>query len=1740
MAAIIFLKFELAITLNNNPAFMPPPGNIIAMILVIIFYIIEIPLRFILFIINWCYKKTNKSLYEREIKFDLLLKIMPKFMKRRKQELDDQILYKNCKRTWTVITNEGESECKITKYKPHLGKHYMEFDQSVSINNSVEKKKKWLLDILELSQNGLIDLQQFKQNIYIDKTWTAKYYESVKQYGGNKAPYWICAYCKEFVKESKVAIKLLGWQLKARDIEMKIVNKHSPNVCPNCYRVRLERTRIALVWEISSFWTYYLLIFPVLFSLVGILRLLQRVIHPDQMRQGMINLRKKFSNHSDSSFDNDTHEQTDWNVGDELEIQDKTSKDWKKAKILRKKGTKLGIMLLDRPSKTNEILNQSQDEIVTMSMVNVALVQNKEPDDIELDLYQDKDRMRVIISPEFCNYHYRDWQLISTVRELDDEHRELFDVDESNDIWRSLYGAKNAIEPYVLKETINDHIYALSKEDELMPSEFHHDYIGMDEIIKECGRNLWDNYFIPLSTTIFDSIQKEGKNKVPLHLLARYPFELSLVLDDLEAFWESERPDDVTTTDIILALNELKFLNCIDDEERALVVYIIYSKKDLYTNSKGGDDKSSNQLYHKFLVYLYQIQSLFQDTRKIKNMMRDVSTAIVESGVSSSVFLDQVSFLIEDVRNYVEAVPFFRSMRTETFGNDTKVQLWTIRNTLYVLYFLQHTVRHHIIDKHSNIYVTKDQILDMVFDAFKYDIIDPEGITHLIHTNQDKNDRESVVINRGSVKINNNNNNNNNINQIQFDDENEEKMRISHRLSAAHILEKQQTQMEQEEKSNKEIAKRVELFEKNQITAVNVQRELFSIFSKIQHRRQNRITDASIAYYRRHLKVKLLKNDEALKFIFEQLSRYCTFNPKEMNKEIDAKKLYQILRCTKFGGGYKIDEEMRPILVDMDNTKLLHRHLLQIFQKTKFKNNGNDRFTLNDALSIQTLYYKIFTNLIKNQQNANDRFVVSHDIFCKFMDRDYDIDSNRENWSKKTKASSDLFQSVLDSSSDFVTLGQIKQTINKLIYDIKDMECGGLIRIMNHLWKLQESASINCSQQRFEWKNIKENKVGPLPYVRSIADIEDFNDIIAKTILFGEQDPGLGFEHIDKAKWSQFIKEKSQSYGKFIVTDKLTQDKTDKDEEEEDEEEEEEEKLEIRYEEEEEDIKQEEEIGFDMVGLHQSTDLVMDELLDQALTSGVSKDDDGNVDAEMAKLELKETASSYQDLEGILRTSAFGIIKDRNNVKKKKKNKRKAEKLEEIRNDVFSTALSFNSRRITLQQWFRFARSFCKFLGGNKAIKTVMRKYLLVWNESDMNEVKRIKEELKNSSFADKKKKYFGHIENKEEYRAEINWLFHQTENLYELCHKMYPFWSGKILKEIYYFLESTEQIEGIYELKATEFVNYKYSLHVNSNSSTNELFHIIRFKIRTLSYKQFYDYFNFLLKIKYKIKKVILNSSKAEDTTVSKNGLKTILNISLNNESEWLFSKVRQLYGSRITWKQISSYLTKTIKVRDDTRDFFNDQERNKNYKKRRAELIYGISENQTILKNQLNQIQKHKNNDLSSINQLKKIFIKNAMGNKKKKKKRYQQINIKMTFLQFLTSIKELRIDIKEGNIQNIFQYLLSQQNKNARNQRKTEEIEVDFLIDLLKAKVPNYHYLEPKQILQIVFSEIYFKIKDNDNEFMNKDDKERRKSENDNILSEIMKQNNLMMDEMKKEFDNKLKEAIDEFRREINDEP
>merc|ERR1712087_406384 len=74
--------------------------------------------------------------------------------------------------------------------------------------------------------------------------------------------------------------------------------------------------------------------------------------------------------------------------------------------------------------------------------------------------------------------------------------------------------------------------------------------------------------------------------------------------------------------------------------------------------------------------------------------------------------------------------------------------------------------------------------------------------------------------------------------------------------------------------------------------------------------------------------------------------------------------------------------------------------------------------------------------------------------------------------------------------------------------------------------------------------------------------------------------------------------------------------------------------------------------------------------------------------------------------------------------------------------------------------------------------------------------------------------------------------------------------------------------------------------------------------------------------------------------------GMKTRLKIQLNDQAKWLFAKVDSLHGAKITWKQIRKYLEKTISVRDEMRDFFHDNARDRDFEEKKAEITNGIAD--------------------------------------------------------------------------------------------------------------------------------------------------------------------------------------------------
>eukprot|EP00483_Globobulimina_turgida_P010736 UN10757 len=181
--------------------------------------------------------------------------------------------------------------------------------------------------------------------------------------------------------------------------------------------------------------------------------------------------------------------------------------------------------------------------------------------------------------------------------------------------------------------------------------------------------------------------------------------------------------------------------------------------------------------------------------------------------------------------------------------------------------------------------------------------------------------------------------------------------------------------------------------------------------------------------------------------------------------------------------------------------------------------------------------------------------------------------------------------------------------------------------------------------------------------------------------------------------------------------------------------------------------------------------------------------------------------------------------------------------------------------------------------------------------------------------------------------------------------------------------------------------------------------------KMRSLSLKQFYHYFTFLLRMKYHVQDVILRSNQREDTTVSQNGLKIELNIPSDAEAEWLFLAVDQQHEGKLTWKQITQYLEKTLSLRKNMKDFFHEKEKEYKYEMKQAEMITKMTEEQSHILKKLEKIEMDKSNNNASLQKVRDILIGFGRSN-----------NLK--YLDFVAAMESVRVKLKPNLGKQIFE--------------------------------------------------------------------------------------------------------------------
>ena len=389
------------------------------------------------------------------------------------------------------------------------------------------------------------------------------------------------------------------------------------------------------------------------------------------------------------------------------------------------------------------------------------------------------------------------------------------------------------------------------------------------------------------------------------------------------------------------------------------------------------------------------------------------------------------------------------------------------------------------------------------------------------------------------------------------------------------------------------------------------------------------------------------------------------------------------------------------------------------------------------------LYERTFSTLRTKIIADGDMFVCTHDVFCKFADaKGFNVDLDPKEWSNKTHAASDLYQSALDEAQNFVTLGQIRQTIDKLMSDIATMKCGELTRIMNHLYREYRTDENRCKAERkkyVEWlkdtaednDDDDENDEAVLAELDTQLSIRD-DDGDRNGIM---RNPGLSFKHISKNKWIDFLKLIAANFKMNIPSTELS--KT-------------------------------------VVDLY-----------------GDEEEEDEKVESQQN--EQMDNGKTKKIIESILDNTNFDIIRIHRDEQKYEEptkyedQKKKKTRTNKKRGEVFDTIISFCASRITLQQLFQFSKLFKRFLCKHSIIDEMMKEYDESIKSTTDNAVTEnlFKKTRIPATFEQFVAEYFN-SEHMDGWDAETNYLFLGCENKYDLCHKIYPFWSASIIVDIY------------------------------------------------------------------------------------------------------------------------------------------------------------------------------------------------------------------------------------------------------------------------------------------------------------------------------------------------------------------
>eukprot|EP01083_Nonionella_stella_P291162 990764_1 len=998
-STIIFSKFELALELNRSTNFIPPPLNVVGYAFIVIFYAIEVPvnwLRLLLFhLCKCCHNQTEFQV------LDLSLYLMPGFMRKRKLGIDAQI--ESDEYDWTIKTNAGGRKCKVIKYDPEKMKHTVVFEEDlekqdqgkVSIMPDILKQRTWTLDLLDMATNeehpDTLELKQF--NKPIDQKWINMAHKDMV------SRWWRCM---SFNFSEEESTNPQYW------------------ICGFC-KSTVKQSRVSIM-----------------------------------------------------------------RLGQELNLSTIEMNTVRKAGPILCPHCYRVRLDCGRFQLVSEILSYWIFCFLVGPLLVILFGFLYHLD----SLCQHKTKIYDLLPTETktCTNYYHDTKLIKYLGKQSEEDH-LFDekedhlLDKDKEVWSYLEETRESIDPVQLRNNINAHMVEITTDVPLTELAFREQFLGIHSL----SRLPQFQQIEALSQAIFRKIVENDPPDIALHLFRKYPLSASALLDNLHETWrkckhgiedeksEEEAPIhlidcDVKLEQFVAVLNRMDDLNdyfrpSADKEEKEFVDD--YFRHPLAQNERAfvmdcivASERYEHEtsIYRKFVKYMHDVEALLQNDQKIKTLLRDIKFAMDEGGIDLFTSSEELLFLCQDL-NEVLVIPLFNTMmrickETKRCVGGDKLYLWDIRNNLMAIDYVQRTVKDQLLRKHVTIKITRDELVELVLKKFADDILDDEDED----TTDEKDDSQISALARSATRSRYRLYDDNHASEVAIEPDTQRLQSQVHGLvetwsRAFHV----RSAMAPPSK----LESNTKAFLKSKIKKNTLVEIIHAIFKDLKKKYKAKPTATAIhSYYI----TKMVPLEETLQFIYEQLARYTKFFPKRLQQPCTEDDFVKILRRTKFQK-CKIDDETIPRQLVNEfpnrggkkpNNALitdLYNHYVRVHEAATNNADHQVRPTVQNMFTMAMLYNRIYQKVRQDILDITVKNRVDHYDFIHFVNPEFkkDKEEDRSKWSRKSNIAYDLFHCVLWTQKDIVSLGQARATIDKLISQINNMGCGGIIRLTNHL-----------------------------------------------------------------------------------------------------------------------------------------------------------------------------------------------------------------------------------------------------------------------------------------------------------------------------------------------------------------------------------------------------------------------------------------------------------------------------------------------------------------------------------------------------------------------------------------------------------------------------------------------------------------------------------------------------------------